>query len=73
MSDNDEACHMEGDKDSNSEHSDSINTEDIMRRNTIIIKGFEEAVNISKRLGVAHHENDETVIKRLAQKAASLQ
>lgn len=53
-----------------SEHSDSINSEDIRRRsrrNDIIIKGFEAAVNVSKILGVVYHENDEMVINRMAQ------
>ncbi|KAH7865644.1 hypothetical protein Vadar_009231 [Vaccinium darrowii] len=51
----------------NSEHSDSINSEDILRRNNIIIKGFEEAVKVSKRLGVVYHESDETMINRMMQ------
>lgn len=48
-----------------SEHSESINSEDILRRNNIIIKGFEDAVKVSKRLGVVFHEDDETVVNRM--------
>lgn len=50
-----------------SEHSDSIDSEDILRRNNIIMKGFDEAVQVSKRIGIVFHESDEAVINRLAQ------
>lgn len=45
-----------------SEHSESINSEDIFRRNNIIIKGFENAVKLSKTLGVVFHEDNETMV-----------
>ncbi|KAH7861064.1 hypothetical protein Vadar_021208 [Vaccinium darrowii] len=52
LGDNDEEGRYE---DSLNKHSDSINSEDILRRNSIIIKGFEEQTS---RLGVVHHESE---------------
>lgn len=49
------------------DHSESIDSEDIQRRNNIILKGFEEAVQVGKRIGIVFHESDEVVINRLAQ------
>lgn len=49
------------------DHSDSIDLENISRRNNIIMKGFEEAVKVSKRIGIVFHESDDVVINRLAQ------
>lgn len=48
-------------------HSESINSEDITRRNSAILKAFEKAVEDSKRVGVIHLESDEEVIQRIAQ------
>lgn len=48
-----------------SQHSDSINSDDILRRNAAIIKAFEQAISDSKKLGVIHLESDEEVMQRL--------
>ncbi|KAH7850469.1 hypothetical protein Vadar_033471 [Vaccinium darrowii] len=54
-------------KNSNSNHSDSISCGDIAKRNEVILRELKDAIEVNKSLNVKFHESDEVTLNRLLQ------